>query len=119
MPATALCQAVLYLWPYRFYVSIRLPSALRTAAINRQPVDNQSANKCRFKIYWEFGGFASQWLSETATFSWLSEVGDRSLPLCHCSFNEQRGIKVHSQIIIGNDKAIVRDNDKAMIMIRQ
>ena len=51
----------LYLWPYRFHVAKRLPSAIRTSLgiINRQPVDNQSANKCRFTISWEFGGFWS------------------------------------------------------------
>ena len=55
-----------FLLPYRFYVFKRLPSPLSTSAINRQPVDNQSANTCRFRISWEFGGntrffFACRW----------------------------------------------------------
>ena len=80
--AEAFIPATLHLWPHRSYVIKRLPSALRTSAINRQPVDNQSANKCRIKIYWEFGSFGRQWMSEIAAFSWLPEVRDRSLPPC-------------------------------------
>ena len=29
-------------------------------------VDNQSANRCRFEISWEFGGFGREWLSKFA-----------------------------------------------------
>ena len=70
--------------PYIYYgpTGFMLPSVLRTSVINRQPVDNQhdqSANMYRFKISREFGGFGWQWLSEIAAFSWLPEVGDRSL----------------------------------------
>ena len=39
-----------------------MPSALKTSAINRQPVNNQLANKCRIEISREFGGFGRQWL---------------------------------------------------------
>ena len=52
--------------PTGLYSFKMLPSALRTFAINRQPVDNLSANKCRFKFSWAFGGFVRQWLSEPA-----------------------------------------------------
>ena len=65
-----------------------MPGALRTHAINRQPVDNQSANKCRRnKNFLEFGGFGHQWLSEIETFSWLPEVNNQYLPLCDLAFS--------------------------------
>ena len=89
--------------PTGFYKSLKgCQSSLRTSAINRQPVDNQLANKCRFKFSWSFRGFGRQWLPvvvrnhrfywlvrnvswKFAKFHGLLEVGNRSLPLCDCS----------------------------------
>ena len=49
-----------------------LPSDPRTSAINRKPVDNQSAIKCRIKISWEFGSLvASGCLRSLLFLVWL------------------------------------------------
>ena len=50
--------------PLNRYVS----SALKAPALNRQPVDIQSAISTKLKISWELWNFGRQWLPVIATF---------------------------------------------------